>query len=673
MDANRQKKIQALANRLLDTWEPQREDVFQQLAGLVQDDEVDCVLDCLLSAADLPAVSWLVRYLNTVGTTHAIKKILVLLDNYNPNVRLQACEGVEGIPGDRQTFILTKMFELRNRDVVLFAVRQVGYLGRAAAADALARLLRRQSDEEIVAAILQVLGRLRDSRTLPVLERYTAHHSALVQEAALAAIAKFSVKVNSRFLRKCLASADPRFRGMAYSVILRLKSSRWEKAFALAFAREPDEKLKMQVLAAIRSFQRRESLRVLLQNAGPASPPAIRMMAKSVLLRVRAKTICDLLFAELARNDPRQKELILRVLAVYAAEPPVAAKLIEYFATEENDRIRLIIVASLGFAPLGQARDFLLQLVRDNGRFAYPAATALAEKITRQDWPIIEEVLGLEEQRYSAPIQVFLNFLAGVPEGTVYPPAVVAAVKRLARSPIEMIRLLGIRCFARIDSPQCLPNLLVMLTNETQNISRQVVLKEVIRLVNQDPALLTAVINTCMGLRKLLPLITVIFSLAEVKDPGKLKHVTAHILGLIITNKDRDPATILLENERLLLLLHNLAMRERSGFFALLREASWDDEQRRILLQVVNATDLYRFEALDEDFMAGQYAQASAATKREFLKFFRKLKRVPPALEQAVFKDLTQSTDGELISELHGVFGAWSREPGWAANGNSPD
>ncbi len=281
----RKKQILKSLDPLTIAGELETEEPLEALLLYTTPQDADFIYEVLSSRSDAQSIHWLVRYLINLESLAGLQKLLALLQNDSEVVRQEACLGIEHIPSDVRLNVLIKLLDIPHADVVCFAARQLGEIGRSVATGSLLRTLRETHHESVQIEILQVLGKLKDPRSITTLEDFVNSTSGELQEEALLAIGKFAAFLRPRFLRRCLASKNILQREIAYLTILRSHNKSWEVWMARTFYEEKDIKLQIRILSSVRNIVTLPFFKVVLNLALSHRVVSVNVMAQSVLRR----------------------------------------------------------------------------------------------------------------------------------------------------------------------------------------------------------------------------------------------------------------------------------------------------------------------------------------------------------------------------------------------------
>lgn len=666
-DEIRKKQILKSLDPLIISGELEKEEPFEALLLYTSVQDADFIFEVLSSRADAQSIHWLVRYLINLESLAGLQKLLRLLQSESEVIRQEACLGVEHIASDTRLNILIRMLDLPHTDVVCFAARQLGEIGRSVATGSLLRTLRETHHRNVQMEILEVLGKLKDPRSITTLEDFVEATSGDLQKEALLAIGKFAAFLRPGFLRRCLASKNILQREIAYLTILRSKNRRWEGWLARTFHEEKDVKLIIRVLSSVRNIITPEFFKVVLNLALSHRAVSVTVMAQSVLRRVKSARMYSWLKDQFERGPLPVKELTLRLLSEYSQEKVVRRRLMDVYTQNADPKLKLIALDLLGAVEDQEVKNFLLGLVRKRDEFSYPAAAALLEMVTAKDWRTIEEILKDPAESLDVT-QLFLNFILRLEPAVVFPETIEECIVSFLNSNHVTVRLLAIRAFGRTVSLDRLRQLLLICVDDPSSVIKTACLEEVVKMVGRNTQNLPTVLAICFYTRNLFPALAKLFATVSIGSEENFKHVLKALLDLAKKHNESPMHKRPLNISRIILLIRNQITKEKALFLDVLHKEPWTDGERLILLRALNATELNALSGLKVDFLARQYARSAKEVKLEYLEFFRKMAVVTPILENTVMGSLVTETDCEVTAKIKEVISAWMFESSVASS-----
>jgi len=106
---------------------------------------------------------------------------------------------------------------------------------------------------------------------------------------------------------------------------------------------------------------------------------------------------------------------------------------------------------------------------------------------------------------------------------------------------------------------------------------------------------------------------------------------------------------------RLMVLLKILALKNITLFLKYLRTEKITDDERFIILRVLNSARIYDYAALSVDFMAEQFKSALPGTKMQYLNFFRRMPLPGKRIEQLIIDGLCDEKDDIVEKEIEKI------------------
>ncbi|MDD5496656.1 MAG: hypothetical protein PHP46_06115, partial [Candidatus Omnitrophica bacterium] len=315
-------KLNTLLSRLLASAAEGQEETFAAVCLHFGDQDIELIYDLLTKSSNAQSVYWLVRYFVAIERPLGFDKLVALSQNQSLAVRKEACSGIAKISKDWQETLLPKILESSYDDVAVFAIKQLGELGRVSGAVPLLNAFDRlQRDTKAVVSIIRSMRKIQDVRFLPILERLASKSSGKIQEEALACLGAYAYKLHSKYLKRYLHSANPKIRAIAYIAVLRFVDKRWEKYIERALLGEKEESLKLTVLRSMNTIQTRSLFGVVFEMALRPPSSKIGMMARSAVKRSRSRPVFKWLIKKERNSSGDSKMLALRLLSEYGGLP----------------------------------------------------------------------------------------------------------------------------------------------------------------------------------------------------------------------------------------------------------------------------------------------------------------------------------------------------------------
>jgi len=639
-----------------------QEESFESLCLMDSETEVEAVHARLIEFGHIRAAWWLVRYLVAVQTSAALDRLSALTESSVEIIREEASLGITKLPREMQIDLLIRMLKLSWTHEVRFAARQLAEAGSPKAVPFLLEALERNTHLLVQVEILKTLGRLKDERAFGAVQKFARQASGLVQEEALACLARFTYKLRLSLVRQCLDSDNPKVRRITLLALLRYRGTRWEKFIARGIAAEKDLRVLASVLPSIRTMETRPFFLVMVRLAVSHGNPQAAMMAQTVLKKIRSRRLFGWLEKAAKTIRPEDLPALLRLLAAYSGEPRTFDILRVFYERKETDsayfQTRWIALECM--AGLRDARVFgyLRDLIREGGPFSHAAALALLGQIREGHWPEVETLLSMDSGRHPLVIRDLLSFLARLPDDTVFPDPVNARIVEFLDSPDRMIRYLAIRCYARSNFGEALRRILGIAAATPDRGIRTGCMKAVHHILRRHPALLEEALTVSFTVRGVYPLVSGLFNNVTLEAPA-----LDHILGVLVSKAAAVEKKFLsekggLQAARLMLLLKRLALRHPGAVIRYFEKFNGPDEEAAILLRMMMFARLHSLRGLDARFMAQRMLEAGPLARREFLRFFRALEEVPEEIEKAVFA-AAPDPDSGFFSEWEQTVRLW--------------
>ncbi|MDD5218064.1 MAG: hypothetical protein PHN49_08825 [Candidatus Omnitrophica bacterium] len=655
----REDEIRSILPRLTSSDHVEREQAFEALCSYLSNPDIEFAYSALLQKGDTQSIYWLVHYLVRIECPLGFEKLFLLVQNANATIREEACWGISNIAEETRNTLLLKMLQFPWKTEVRFAIQQLGVLRRTNAVSPLMRVLETHRDEEIGIDVIHALTKIGDTRAVRCLEKLAMHPTAKIQDEAFAALGRFVPLLHRKFLKRCFASENPRTREIAYMTVLRLQLKRWEKHVAVRLNKETDGQRKIRVLSSVKSLKSRKLFEAIFVMARQDPDSRVRMIAQSVIKRLRAKRLKRWLFGEYHQGDFADKVIALRLLAEYAEESDVEREYEKIYRQSTDPAIRLIVLDIMGRTPRKSSREFLCEIIRKQDSYAYAAACALTDIMDPDLWEIVKEVLTMDEKKMSPVIQVLLDFVLRLPKRYVLPEAVAVAVGKLMESPNYFIRYLAVRCYANTQIDNHLPELLKVAGIDNEKAVRKGSFKEAVRVVGENPRELVNAFNYCFAVPSLYPVLHKLFEMVAADRMEILQELFKKLLDVLQKFRTSQKRKRRFDEARLYLLMRSQVLQSRCLFMGLLESGGWDDDEREVLIRVLNLSDFCDVGLFNVDFMAAQYEKSSPKTKVEFLEFFKNMEAPSAKIEDTVFQALASEQDPLLCRKIQDVIAAW--------------
>lgn len=662
LDSDRQLRDQQILNLMADLLVSnvqKNEKAFDSLCLCFNPQDIEFIYNQLTHRRGREGRYWLIRYLAVIQCPGGFKKLFTLLEDGDESTREAACLGVKKIVPGVQVAFLVKQLHSAKRDVVCFAIHQLGELKARPAVKSLLSLLAESKDEYIQTAILEALAKIKDVRALERIEEFTysSHHK--VQQAAFLAMGAFASLASAKVINRCQTSNNAEVRRIAYLSGLRFGGVSAEKSIVEGLTHEKDERLKMDILVALRAIKSHPLFLKILNLAIDDPSVSIRTMARSVLRRVKSQRILKWLREKLRTANGGRREWLLRLLVDYSQDVFIQREFRKILACSPDPVSRLIALEALSGMDSLEIRQLLVKIIKEDNPFSYAAAISLSRVLTLEHGPVVDDMLSLDIRKMSPIIQIFLNFLLCLPDHLTLPPTTADHVKRLLNTEDNSIRFLAVKCYARTNQETRLQEYFRLVTTDKEANIRNVAFQEMVSFLNNDPQGLISLLTWSLKASKSFSLTHRLFKIVYAREKEILQLIINSLLDLINYYQTHPQEGRMLDDVRLMSLVRSLIGKEQALFLDLLRGRPWTDRNLLLLLKILNTTPLDRLSTMDIDFMAEQFNETAKEIKCEFLKIFANLPTRSPAIEEIIFKSLTAEEDVALRKEITSTLKAW--------------
>ncbi len=650
-----------MLSKLLDAQWQGREEIFTSLCFYFKDYDIETIYRELFRRGDVESIYWLIRYLVFIERPLGFEKLFLLAQDENEIIRKEAASGIARISDRAGEELFLRVMKGRWKDGICFAAGHLGKLRQSRAVIPLLDALEKYSgDEKICLSIIKALGNLRDKRSLSVMEQFADEEEGQVQQEALIALSKITDGFHLKYLRRWLHSDNRRIKEQLYLTLLRQKDKRWEKYIAGGLLREKDESLKSIVLLSLRQIRTEELLRVVFELAASDPSLKVRMMAQSFLREAKSRSHFKWFVRQEGKSPPGRKALLFTLLAEYTDEPVTFEIFRQTFLTSRDEKLKLMALRSCGSVKDGRPIPFLMKIIKEDDSYCYAAAISLSDKITPEQWPLVEEILSLTPDRRGLCIQVFLKFLLRIPYGYAFPDGIIKKVDDLAAADSPDIRYLVTRCLSRFHKTETMDRLLRIAGDDRESSVRTAAIEGLIEIVDRYPTVLIPILQQGIHKKMLLPGINRI--LKGIKGSAQnFKPILETLLTLI--GKHLYPSgeyrKMNRDSRRGMVLLRHHIIKQKQVFLQYLANTRMEDQDLWVLVKVMNATDICRMRGACVDFMARHYKKASLLTKVECLEFFGKMRVKSVCVENAVFEDLSCQTHEVLEKQVQMTVAGW--------------
>ena len=632
---------------------------FEELCSYFSDMDIETIFQSLLSQADTQSIYWLIQYLVKIEQPLGFEKLFVLSENENKIIRQEVRLAFKRLLQIQREGLLLRLLDSKWIDNVIFSTGELGELrSQRAVLPLMEIVVKYKNEQEIILNTVRSLGRIQDRRALSLLEGFINHEDHKIQEAVLKSLWNFNEIFHERLLDQWLAKGGLRVKEFIYLKLLQQMGSKWQLYLAKRLSFEHHEAIKLSLLSSIRSIQVKELFDIILGYALGDVSLHVRVLAESVLKKIRSNQLLHWILKKEKQNNEQQKVLLLRILFAYSHAPGVFGIFLRNFHESKNKRIQLMCLEYMGCCPNEQVIPFLLSIIEENDDFAYVACNSLTDKLKPSQWPVIKQVLSLDVEKRGICIQLLLKFILRIHPIDALPEFIEKQLQRLAVSPSEHIRYLAIKAILRTVNPDKLYLFLLMARFDKSYKVRQAAEENILYDLRLNPHKILSFLSLGLDDNKLL--ITISRVLKQI-DPAPVHFldVLNVLLELVLKNCDTENGPMGLKAMRRMVLLRHHIIKHKQLFIQVFSNQTWSQQQLRILIKVMNLTDIYLQIGLSVDFMAKQYQQVSSDIKVEFLVFFRNMKIKSKAIEDVLFQELAQTKDEVLFQRVNQTINQW--------------
>ncbi len=642
-------ELEKLCRQLLVAHGPQRENLLHKISQYTTDAEVDCVHHWMTTRRDLAAIGLLLDYLVSIETRAAWNHILKLAGDENPEVRFEACATVGRVVPSAQGELWLRLLESPYRDCQKEAVCGVARLKVSRAFLALKTLLLRQPEEEVQLEVLKAFWALRDVRSITTLIDLARRTRGPVQEEALVLLGRFSSRLKVNPLAKLLDTEDDSTRNMTYQVLLRLRAKSADKFIAAGLVKETSRKIKINILTALRSVRTRQIFDAVIHLATEDPSSTVRMMALSVLERVRSAALCGWIFSSEKKSGPKMEPIFLRLLGGYVERPSVCRFLKSVYLRSMHPELRLAAIEALGRPQTPQVKSFLTAMIRQRPQEGLTLATILTPILDSGDFKRVTDLLSLDPAVYSTSLAVLLAWLSNAIVRTESAALPEKRLRELAGDADPLVSYFALQCLAISARKPTILLLIFRLWRTRSRACRFAAEKAIERFIRNRPSRFADLVRIGFKRRDCFGLL-VRFSKALEMDTAEEERALRAVLAQaekqgVLEASIKASWT----RARLLLLVKYRIEFAKSRFFYLLEQASFQDKETAFLLCALNHTNLYRLQGLATDFLTTVlYEKSSDTVKREILKFLSRLAAPSARVQNLLFRELASPTTGPL-------------------------
>ncbi len=654
----REKQIRIFTQDLLSV-EGNNEDTLWRLSLYSRKDDIKAVKHYLTRSLEVQGLYWFVQYLASIETQDGILELFNLIDHENKAVREVACLGIVKVAQDIQMEFLIRKLDSSYQDVVCFAAAQLAKNKNPLAVEALIKAFKKTMDGQVQLAIIEALGQLKDERSLPFLEEVSGLENKRLRETALWAISQMAIEGNRSLIYKCMASSNYKVREAVYLTILKQPTRFSEQFIVEALEEEPEQQLKVRVLAAIRGVKTKSLLKAILNLATDGEPKHLRNLARAVLKRGRSDLVFKGLWQAFKRATAGRKHVLLRLLTDYSEYAQVRG-LLKHIVLYTRDPVqKFIVIDAMGKYKLAEYKNVLLRIMEEGNHYSFAAVTAYLNS-NPLDWPFMLKYLKARNKRQLPLRHCVLNHILSLQGDFHLPIEIRDQIRTFLKAETLTLRYLAIRCLARFKEESVVEDLWGAYRTENEQSIRHALAVEITQIFKKNIQQLVQFLQMVWGKEKFFGILLKIFRQMTISSRGDLAAVAQKLVELVDYLKKPKKSFRLLDELRLMSLLRCLIRKQPVLFVGILATGHFSDRQLFTLLRALNfSRDALAAGDYNFDFMARLYQTASRDTRREFLKFFSAHKNKSGLMEDVIFRALVVEEDGLLREETANVFQGW--------------
>jgi len=477
------------------------------------------------------------------------------------------------------------------------------------------------------------------------------------QEEVLIALSKFKKLPHRKYINKWLNSDNLTIKEFFYFKILRQSDKRWEKIIAAGLQKEKEEGLKLTILSSLQSIRVKPLFDIVFQLALDGQSFKVRTLAASVLRKNKLRHHISWIVAKEKKSSDQTKIFIFLLLAFFPEETVAFDLLKDNFIKLNNPKIKLSAIEYLGRLGGEQVIPFLTDIIKNDDDYAYAATISLTYCITPERLSLLNNILTLNLNKRQLCVEVVLRFILRFPVHYAVPGCFDQSIERLIYCVSEDVRYLAIRCFGRLERKDTVEKLLSIIRDEPNTKIKKGALKTLIEFLNYRLDDLISLLYMGANDQKWMPIINKIFR--QVIKTNSSSGISSVLLKIICDRVTQNKKIFNIKSFRFLVLLRYQAMGHKTSFLKFLSSRDWNDTQLWVLMKIINATDIYSLNTLNVDFMANQYDRSSQETKKEYFKFFAKMKVKSQAIQDMIFKDFDNDQPQQLVQERNKMLSGW--------------
>lgn len=629
------RSFEDLLNKLTTEDNAIKSDSFALFSSFDRSEEVQKAYDFFTNRGDLQSIHTLLAYLLHVRSRQSFLRLVELTENENAVIREEAIEAIKEIPPDESTALLIKIMHSKYSEVRLFAVRQVGILRSRGSVMPLIDWLKEHEEKEDLVAGLIALGSIGDDRCVPSIEKMFPlfQKDKETLEQALLTLGIYSAFVSKRFLKKCVNSENKMIREATHLAILKLLEKKWESFTSKGLKAESDPKIKMNILSSIRTVQTERLFEAILILITRDSNEGVRMMAQTVLKRIRSEKILKWLLRCELKSKGKSKEQILRLLVMYPNDPQVVKVYKKNSLQEKNLHLKLVAIEYMGYTGSKETIPFLKSLILSGEKYAYVASISLSHLLRKSDQSTFLEMISIDSKIGSPVVQMYLRLILRLKNADVINEEIRVKIIHLTESSEHNIRYLALRCLSRWDCSENLEMMTRFAVNDpvpmvrfAAKISIAEMLSSSIDRVEDFALLITPDVRLCQTAYEVIKRV----NWHRVFYREILK---AMIRSILRTDHQGVSA-------RISAIVRILIRDKRALFLDAFCNLDWDSEEFLLLIRIATKTPIQTWYGLKSRELITIYQKSNVNIKLELLKLFSKLEIKDKEIKDLVFSEI---------------------------------
>jgi len=655
---DRQSEIENLIVDLVGNDSATYENAFTSLCKFFLDEDILFIHNRLAKDWDSKRIYWLVRYLVQIERPFGFEKLVQLAWNESEAVREEACSGLNKISRNERVDLMIQLLELPFPKQLAYIVSELGELREPRSVYPLINAFESSKNDDVRIEIAVALRRIRDTRAIKYLEKWLPKVQEEVRREVLVSLGTLAAANYSRFLKEYLFSEDEQVREIAYRTIVRLKGGKWEKMVVSALEKEKEARLRMVLLSSIRTITQKILFDEIFHFALSDASTKVCMLAESLLRRVSSKKLAEWLVEKIKQGRVDEQELALRLITAFSKYANSFEVVHRAFKSTQEARIQICCLEQMGTIQQKESYDFLLGAYQRYPQYRYSTVLSLLMHVKPYQWKTIEAIFDLSQGTDTITVQLVLHYICRLPKHVAISAVMDEKINEALSHQNAHLRLLAARALTRSFSANMHEQLVAMAGTDRSKAVRSAAMKSLREICFNHSEELDSMVKMCLSNQWLLRVARQLFKTMSVESEGMMNVLKA-IVEYIQEGEAKSEKLHRFRTRRGLALLRPLVVRHRAYYLEALQSHIWSEPQRKILMQLLNATDIASMSGIDVSFMTRQYGQMTSETKEEYLKFFLKLRSRHQVIESLVFKELESEADVRVSKLARAVVGKW--------------